>query len=84
MCVCVCVCVRSHSVLSPRRLRGHALALRHTRLCVSIHPSCRLLATTPGGHRGSSLLTGKHGCLLQLLDININIKCHDVRMRERG
>lgn len=58
-CVCyVCyMCAYSHSVLLPRRLRGHALALHHARLCVLIHPSCCVLAATPGGQVGNSLHT---------------------------
>lgn len=76
VCVCLTVCVCSHSVLSPRRLRGHALSLRHTRLCVSIHPPRRLLAATPGGRRGDSLLRGKHGCQIERNSVS---ECDHVR-----
>lgn len=69
----------AHCVLCPGRLRGHALSLRHARLRVSIHPPCRLLAATPGGHRRNSLLTDRHGGLL----INCYVIFSRINSRER-
>jgi len=68
LCAPVCGCdavtcvtrVSPHRLRSPRRLRGHTLALPDTSLGVLIHPLRRLLTTTPGGYRGNSLHNKTH------------------------
>lgn len=55
----VCVCGCTHLILSPWRLRGCGLFLRHARLCVTVHPSLGQLAMTSGGCRGNSLFKVK-------------------------